>query len=176
MFDRIANWLIARAKKTPYFHLNDYMLRWWLVPYRHQGDAAFAHGIGPVSFWRRPIAWVLQRFDIAIRIHEIMRSDKANEFHDHPWDYITVILKGGYVEERPVYHDGMYNGTRREWHGAGSVLFRRATDWHRLEVVPGVPCVTLFITFKYRQKWGFLTTRDYKTYYRDFLNQHPERS
>src|SRR5665213_1948609 len=92
--DVVINWLVERAKRTPYYHLDGYMLRYWLVPYRtvvkrklpqRPGDYGIGSwdgvypemfetidGTGPVS-WRRPIAWLLQRFDIAVRIHEILR-------------------------------------------------------------------------------------------------------
>jgi len=35
-----------------------------------------------------------------IYLHHILRSDKDRHLHDHPWDYSSIILKGGYFETR----------------------------------------------------------------------------
>jgi hypothetical protein len=141
---RIAEWLIARAKRTPYFHLEGYMNRWWLLPYAKN----------------RP----------AVRIHEILRSDDDRAFHDHPWNYITVILKGGYWEVRPQFESGIYKGNTRIYYPPGSVLVRKATDWHRLEVPEGTVATTLFVTFALRQKWGFMPQPEMnKVYYKTYL-------
>ena len=35
--------LIARAMRTPYFHLEGYLNRWWLLPYNRTGYAARIH-------------------------------------------------------------------------------------------------------------------------------------
>jgi hypothetical protein len=124
------------------------MNRWWLLPY---------------SRWRP-----------AIRIHEILRSDDDRAFHDHPWAYITIILRGGYWEVQPVFNvSGIYTGDKRKWYAPGSILFRRAKSWHRLEIEPGAVATTLFITFKYRQKWGFMPNParnkiDYESYFAEY--------
>lgn len=175
MFSKFADWLIARAERTPYFHLKNrdgtpYMDRFWLVPYAYVPDSKQPDGCGPVSFWRQPFTWLLQRFDIAARVHVIRSSDDtARGFHDHPWPYLTVILRGGYIEVTPQWKDGIYSGDRRRWYGPGSILFRPAQSFHRLEVVGMIgPATTLFITFKYRQRWGFMPQPERnKVYYRD---------
>lgn len=167
--------LIKRATMTPYFHLiNDegdpYMLRYWLVPYTYQGSHS-TDGCGPVKFWHRPLAWLLQKLGIAIRIHCIMRSDSDRALHDHPWDFVTVLLDGTYYEHRPVYDDGLYAGDSLTRYEAGSVLFRRASDLHRLEVPEGQMVWTLFITGPRKQAWGFVENLANKVYYRDYLDE-----
>lgn len=151
--------LIARARRTPYVHLTGYMERYWLVPY-HKMRPGY-DGTGPVS-WRRPIARMLQTFGIAVRLHHILRSDKGRDFHDHPWHYCTIILRGGYWEHTP-------KGCK--YHGAGSILLRRATSWHRLEVEPGKTAWTLFITGRRKQGWGFLLSDGRKVPYQEY--RHP---
>lgn len=165
--ERLVDALIRRAKQSPYSHINDYMERYWLVPYRNKDAGA---GCGPVPFIRRPIAWLIQRFGIAVRIHHIKRSDDDRAFHDHPWWYVTLILRGGYTEVKPVYSSGIYNGTRYDWCGEGTVLFRRARSWHRLEIPPFSSAWTLFITGPKSNSWGFLAEPNHKIYWRDYLN------
>jgi len=156
----IREYLIRRAQRTPYFHLSGYMNRFWLAPYRTRiGD-----GTGPVS-WKRPIAKLLQLCGLAVRVHQILRSDRGRDPHDHPWPYLTVVLFGGYWEER--YDDeGMCISQR--WHGPGSILYRPAGSWHRLDLPPGKDCWTLFITGPYRQRWGF-NVRGKKIPHKDYL-------
>lgn len=164
----IADWLIRKAMKTPYWHLDGYMERFWLIPYVGAGSEREI-GCGRVSFFKRPIAWIAQKFGIAIRVHHIIASDDDRAFHDHPWPYITVILKGGYWEVQPIFESGIYKGDTRTWRGAGSILIRKANSWHRLEIDPEHDCWTMFSTGKYQQTWGFLTNPKSKTHYREFL-------
>src|SRR5574341_215024 len=127
---RPVEWLIERAKRTPYFHLDGYMERYWLVPYnkeierkeaeydedgRQVGMIVVTDGTGPVT-WRRPIAKLLQLRDVAARIHHILRSDRGRDAHDHPWPFVTLILRGGYWEER---FDAFGTLISRKWHGHG---------------------------------------------------------
>jgi len=177
------DWLIRRAMRTPYFHLPGYMERYWLVPYRQVIEREISvpfgspsvgaryiykdtDGTGPVSFWRRPIAWCFQRLGIAIRVHHILRSDEGRDPHDHPWPFMTVILRGGYWEHR-FDENGAYVWC--DWHGAGSVLFRRAADYHMLELKPGETAWTLFITGPKVQKWGFKPLHQPKIPYDQYL-------
>ncbi len=142
----LPNWLvnriIARAQRTPYIHLDGYMNRWWLVPYNRTGYAA--------------------------RVHEILSSDRERDLHDHPWPYISVVLRGGYFEHTLREVPGRASIPVRRWYGPGSVLVRPANSFHRLELwkrPDGTeePCTTLFITGRKRRGtdpahscWGFL--------------------
>lgn len=161
----IFDWLIRRAQRTPYYHLSGYMERFWLVPYnrvvRRSPSANYAtagmadetDGTGPVT-WRRPVAKLLQLCGIAVRVHHILRSDAGRDPHDHPWPYVTVVLRGGYWEHR--YADDTRLVSTR-WHGPGSVLVRPANSWHMLEVPDGQTAWTLFMTGPKRPgTWGFL--------------------
>lgn len=162
--------LIRRAVRTPYRHLGSddglYMGRWWLVPYRKEQV---------LSFWRRPIGWVLQRFGVAVRIHLIASADAARHLHDHPWAFVSVVLSGGYVEARPfdALHPTFYtsdDGDREclthSCRRAGDVGFRRATDRHSIvRVEPDT--YTLFITGPDRHWWGFYTQAG-KVYFKDY--------
>lgn len=96
--------------------------RWWLVHYAN------------------PLGW-------ALRLHRLFASE-GEEFHDHPWPFVSLILRGGYWEVTP---DG-----RRTWYGAGRLLFRKAGWFHRLELKPDQEAWTLCATGRMRQAWGRL--------------------
>jgi hypothetical protein len=181
------DWLIKRAQRTPYFHLDGYMNRWWLVPYNKVIErnvpvsevvqnmtpgaicrAVSTGGTGPVSGFR-PLARLLQFLGIAVRVHEILRSDTGRDPHDHPWPYLTIILRGWYWEER---FDDEGKSLGSTWYGRGSILFRPAKSWHMLHLTPGKSCWTLFITGRKSQTWGF-NTKDGKVPYHQYKDATP---
>ncbi len=107
----------------------------------------------------------------AIYIHHFHRSD-ADEHHDHPWAFASLILWRGYVEETwrwstyETYVPLPYKRRRRVW--PGMVLFRRATHSHRVILVDGKPAWTLVIRGPKQRIWGFFTAKgwqDFKSYF-----------
>ena len=93
----------------------------------------------------------IQTFPFNIFLHKFLKSDDE-ELHDHPWNFTTLILSCGYWEHTP---EG------KTWYGPGSVIRKKATDFHRLELDPakslGATTWTLFIPGKRYRKWGFQT-------------------
>jgi hypothetical protein len=89
-----------------------------------------------------------QTFPFNIFLHKFLKSDDE-DFHDHPWNFTTIILSGGYWEHT------IYGKT---WYGPGSIINKQATDLHRLELDPTQNTTwTLFIPGKRYRKWGFKT-------------------
>lgn len=153
-FDAFVRWAIRRALRKPYRHLRHadgrpYMDRFWLFR------------IGPQS---GEYPW------LGARVHHILSSDDDRAMHDHPWPFLSIILRGGYAEmrlasdfprERNWYTnlgDEAVLVTGRAY-AAGDVLFRRSSTWHLLQLSPGQEAVTLFVTFPRLQNWGFLWRR-----------------
>jgi hypothetical protein len=91
--------------------------------------------------------WIIPRNEgCNVYLHEILRSDDDRALHDHPWDNRSLLLIGSYVEHTP---EGKF--VREEgWTGV-----RQATDAHRLEVIEGERCVSLFMTGPKVREWGF---------------------
>jgi hypothetical protein len=172
MLYRIIDWLVDRAMKTPYTHLPGYMMRYWLVPFL-PGGSSDNKGNATTwrATWRQPLTWLLQRLGIAVRVHMILSSDDDRAFHDHPWPFLSIILEGGYTEVRPVFDkSGLYVGDKRQKFGPGSIIVRRAKDWHRIEIGAFPRPTTLFITGPYVQKWGFLAHPKHKVPYYEHFN------
>lgn len=98
----------------------------------------------------------------AIKLHKILVSDEEC-LHDHPWSFLSIILKGGYTEEAPWMQVRdvrtepplIYARTEKKWYPPGSFLWRPSPWPHRLEVTE--PCWTLVVTFKRTREWGFFT-------------------
>ena len=183
LFDIVAARLIRRARRTPYTHLHHaddtgqpaapYMLRYWLFHLGRSGK----HGDYP---------W------IGARVHVICSSDDDRAFHDHPWPFISLLLRGSYTELRPYsaelamqgdphtklaceliggHTEVVHKTTRR----TGSLAFRRAHDWHMVRLAPGKSAITLFVTLPAVQDWGFLAyfgRLRRKVHHREFEREH----
>lgn len=206
MLKTIANWLLRRAIRTPYFHLyhadgSTYMERFWLVPFGNSTK----HGCWTAT-WRQPFTWLCQKLDISIRLHWIHTPDLDRALHDHPWTFLSVVLIGSYTEERPttpektefnVYAepfdmpvpDGRLTlemaarlvnpplvavereHVQRSLRGPGSVALRRFYHRHRISAVSPGGVLTLFVSFRKRQSWGFFTPQG-KTWWWVFESVH----
>ena len=51
-----------------------------------------------------------------IFVNKIFASD-PNDMHDHPWSFVSIIIKNGYWEYRP--------GMKKIWRGPGSINYRK---------------------------------------------------
>lgn len=90
-----------------------------------------------------------------IYIHRILKSDFDRDPHDHPWNYCTIILAGGYYEWVPTKVPSGKTIEKRKWRGPGTILWRRANSFHRLEMTS--PTLTIFFHGWRFREWGFLT-------------------
>lgn len=176
----IADRLIRRAMKTPFNHLpsNDdpsYMARYWLFnPYPESSQDR--------KRWQFP--W-------SIRLHHIKRPDAERDLHDHPWNARTIILRGGYIEQRLLKQDdparaealrraGLPSDTKaelteyfsrfrgqtakinhNEYHSITSLLDDRLGVW------------TMFISGPWLGDWGFLRNGT-KVWWRTYLKDKEE--
>ena len=96
----------------------------------------------------------------SIKLHRILISDD-DCMHDHPWSFISFILKGGYVEHTPF---------GKKLYGFGSILWRPAPTIHKLEIFQ--PATTLVITFKRVREWGFYLPSGWKVWYQYIRSGH----
>ena len=103
-------------------------------------------------------------------LHRLIRPDADKAFHDHPWDFTTWVLSGGYCEiqfeyGRRLSSDTLIRGERR---------FRPANHTHRiLAVHPDT--WTLVRTERRRQEWGFYDTDGNFTHWMAYSDQHKGR-
>jgi len=118
-------------------------------------------------------------FPFNITLHKIVKSDDPI-FHDHPWSYVTVILKGGYWEHVPLFNNkGHKFGEFQIWRGPGSVIYRKAKEFHWLELDESVgPATTLFIMGPQKREWGFLIdktkTKQQWIHYKNYLENYKD--
>lgn len=148
----VTRWLILRAMRTPYLHLDGYMDRFWLFnPYQPESDGRGAK---------------YGRLFPSVRIHHILRKDLDRAKHDHPWDARTVILWGWYKEIR------LENGQDKHYFRyAGNTARLNFGEYHTITEVSDGGVWTLFITWPYKGTWGFLVD-GVKVPWREYLANH----
>ncbi len=90
----------------------------------------------------------------SIKIHKLLASDDGC-LHDHPWAFITFLLKGGYVE---------YTSKGSKVYSRFSLLYRPANYTHKLQIHQ--PVYTLVFTFRKSRVWGFFTPKGWVEWFR----------
>lgn len=126
---------------------------------------------------------------LSIYIHRFMRSDKGDH-HDHPFSFLSYIVKGGYRESRVhgshlgrqpsaagTIHDVEVTQEQRE---AGTFAYRKAKDIHMVfidrhytaEEYKKAPLTVIF-RGPYLCEWGFWIPSGKKSlswvYWREYL-------
>jgi len=95
----------------------------------------------------------------AIMLHWIVRPDPQPDMHDHPVSFVSLLVRGWYVEHRPDENDYFADLGWEEPHVVRRLNVKRATDRHRIvEVSPG-GALTLVFAGPVVRSWGFHTPR-----------------
>lgn len=104
--------------------------------------------------------WLIRNRFFNVYLHHIRRDDDDRALHDHPWWNVSILLRGAYEEITP-------RGTVRRQ--APCVVFRRATDAHRLKLPienGGIRYVwSLFITGPRVREWGFICPQGWRVWH-----------
>lgn len=143
--------------------------------------------------WRS--AWIGKNWG-DLYIHKIARSDDDPDPHNHPWDFRTFVLKGGYTDESYSFTEtrtiSCVPELATDWVGkrgrhpehddvvkAGDTRFRPWFHIHRVILPDENPAWTLVATSGYRSKangdpsWCFVT-EDRKVPWREYLGLNAE--
>jgi len=110
--------------------------------------------------WRIETPW------FSVRLHHWLHSDDNRSPHDHPWNFITFVLRGSYIDE------GRWERQRVK---AGRAYYRPASHAHWVHLDQG-EVWTLVLTGPKIKRWGFWITptkwiRSFKYFYR--FGNHP---
>jgi hypothetical protein len=103
---------------------------------------------------------LLQTPFFGLFLHAIRRPDEDRNLHSHPWNFASLILKGGYIEKRPH---------KTEVRKAGSIAWRKAEDFHAITKLLRTPTWTLVFIGRNRKNWGYDVDGDFidhETYHR----------
>lgn len=141
--------------------------------------ALYSHHLG--TYMRR---WIWKTPWGTLRLHNILRSDDDRHLHDHPFDFTSFLLSGGYTEETPrgehptggfAWRPGFDRKDPRErrWWPRFSIVRKRAEQCHRL--ILDRPLWTFVISGLKRRAWGFHTEQGWIVHTR-YLDLFPEEA
>lgn len=111
------------------------------------------------------VRWRIETPFGSLRVHHWLGPDDDRAFHDHPWWFLTLVLRGGYTDFTP---DGM------EHLRAGALRFRPALHQHT--VVPDEGGAwTVLLTGRKIRDWGFWPAGKFRKANKWFLayGHHP---
>lgn len=129
------------------------------------------HGVLNRLFQRRDIVLdgdlYLRRWFIAglgtdcqVFLHAIRKPDSGRDLHDHPWDFSSRVVWGGYTEHVETYgEDGRSDYSGAFVHARGDEFDAMAEHTHRVTSVKPFT-FTLVKTGPARRVWGFWRVAD----------------
>lgn len=105
---------------------------------------------GQVHFRRWAFA---ENKHFALYLHNIRRADEDADPHDHPWDFVSFVLRGGY-DEFVLGPDGPYAARRKPFR----FVYHPTTDFHRVTQLLTGSSWTLVLTGpRKHEPWGYHT-------------------
>lgn len=115
--------------------------------------------------------YILKTRWLKVYLHQFHRSDEDRDMHDHPWNFMSIVLKSGYVEHLPE---------SIKLRKPGAIIRHCAEDRHFVKLLPqcrSPECIspeveawTLVFVGKKRREWGF-HTQDGWLHWREYLNR-----
>jgi len=97
---------------------------------------------------------------VGVYLHIIRRADYARCQHDHPWPFVTFILRGGYEEQV---------GEKLFVRRPGYVGFRPRSFEHRITRLLSDVAVTLVVRGPDHIAWGFRTNNGERLLWEQYI-------
>lgn len=147
----------VKGKRSPMWALNAKML----IPCRD--------GV-PYLFRRR----LIQTPWFGVYLHDIFEPDTDQDPHDHPWNFVGLVLRGSYTEELHLipYVDVSVK-KRQTWKRWSWHRMTRETAHRIVEAEPGLR--TLIFVGKRQRDWGFHTPYGWVPW-QEYEHDEPKRS
>jgi hypothetical protein len=119
------------------------------------------------------VRWrLIQTPCFGIYLHRINTPDRRSTLHDHPWPFVTIVLRGGYTEDhgvRPAGRGPVYEREERSW-PARSVHYMRPDKAHTITALHRSPTWTLVFAGRREPEpsWGYADETGWTPF-----NEHP---
>lgn len=130
----------------------------WAFGWVHQFDLVReADEVPYLTRW-----WLVNTPLGGIAVHRMMGPDARGTLHDHPFSFVSLVLRGGYVEQRldPLTLEVDRRRIRR-WNRM------RKFDAHVITRLLRVPTWTLLWIGPKRREWGFWEPQEYAVFTQD---------
>lgn len=94
---------------------------------------------------------IIQTPLFGIYLHRMDGPDSRSTLHDHPWNFRSFVLRGGYIERRLNPHTMQV----KELHVVQRYNRVRAHEAHAIRILMRVPTWTLVIVGRRVRTWGY---------------------
>lgn len=98
--------------------------------------------------------WTFVCFGFSLRLHHWIGSDVGPHLHDHPFNFISILLKGSYVNVTESTDLFLEKQLEHRLLKAPAMWYARGEQRHRLEIPEGGAWTILLCGRPFR-KWGF---------------------
>lgn len=82
----------------------------------------------------------------SIWLHGIYKEDQDEHLHNHPWDFISVVLWGSYLEALKTKVNTQF---------PGRINVRNGVGYHKILKLLTKTVYTLFFVTKPKREWGY---------------------
>jgi hypothetical protein len=86
----------------------------------------------------------------SVYLHRLGTPDSRPTLHDHPWSFTSIILRGGYVEDRLDLHTRTVHRHHRRF-----INIMRRDDAHAIITLDRTPTWSLLLVGSRRRTWGY---------------------
>ncbi|MFT5502951.1 MAG: hypothetical protein ACI8XC_000656 [Gammaproteobacteria bacterium] len=106
-------------------------------------------------------------FGFSIYLHRFINSDPGRGLHNHPWQSaLSWVIYGRYKELRMT--DAKHQNQLIERHlKAGQFNVINGSIFHRINLIPGEECWSIFIHSRPVNDWGFIQSGKRRLAYHD---------
>ena len=134
---------------------------WWTILLDRESNEPYL-----VRYYLLSTRWLERWFpklSYHLVLHNTLKSD-VDGLHDHPWNWASRILSGGYWENTP---EGRFWRCRTEgWRS------RKGEDFHRLELDDRISDETwsLFLMGPRYKEWGFINKHGKWVQWKEYID------
>lgn len=93
---------------------------------------------------------IIQTPWFGVYLHRMDGPDSRWTLHDHPWSFVSFVLRGGYIERRLDPHDRSFHRRLVQ-----RVNVMRTHDAHAITRLLRIPTWTLVFVGARRRTWGY---------------------
>jgi hypothetical protein len=96
--------------------------------------------------------WLVKTPWGGIMLHRMDGPDARTTIHDHPFPFVSIVLRGGYIEDRLDPMRMIVIHARR----VRRINVMRREDAHTIRLLTRTPTWTLVFAGRHRRTWGFI--------------------